>query len=284
MKKIKLVTDTNASLPAALVEKHGIIEVPIHIQFGDEAYITGVDIDDARLFDMIDERGVLPTTAAPSPSAFEAAYQKALDQGAEQIICICCSSEVSATFNAANMATEQFPKADITIVDSKQLSLAEGFQVLAAAEAIDQGKTLDEVLSAIESVKERTTVYSALPTLKYLAMGGRMGKLAAGFANTLEIKPILTSRNGKLDLLEKVRTWRKAKQRLIELGQESAQGAAIERIGLIHVNNEPGVMALFEDLKSVLSIDSEPIVSQFTPGLSVHTGSGVIAFVILKAS
>ncbi len=284
MNKIKLVTDTNASLPAALVEKHGIIEVPIHIQFGDEAYITGVDIDDARLFEMIDERGVLPTTAAPSPSAFEAAYQQALDQGAEQIICVCCSSEVSATFNAANMATEQFPEADITVVDSKQLSLAEGFQVLAAAEAVDQAKTLEEVLSAIESVKERTAVYGALPTLKYLAMGGRMGKLAAGFADTLEIKPILTSRDGKLDLLEKVRTWRKAKQRLIELGLESAQGAAIERIGMIHVNNEPGVMVLFEELRSVLSIDSEPIVSEFTPGLSVHTGSGVIAFVILKAS
>jgi DegV family protein with EDD domain len=124
-------------------------------------------------------------------------------------------------------------------------------------------------------------VYGALPTLKYLAMGGRMGKLAAGFGNTLEIKPILTLRDGKLDLLEKVRTWRKAKKRLVELAVDEAKGAVIERVGLIHVNNEEGVLALFTDLQDALNISLDPVVTEFTPGLSVHTGSGVIAFALI---
>lgn len=284
MQKIALITDTNASLPLEIIEKYHIIQVPIHIQFGDESYITGVNIDDAKLFEMVDERQILPTTAAPPPAAFQKAYQGAFDAGAEQIICICCSSEVSATFNAAQMATEDFPGKDIAVVDSRQLSLAEGYQVIAAAEAVSEGAGKEEVLSLIEDIQSRIHVYAALPTLKYLAMGGRMGKLAAGLADTMNIKPILSSNNGKLDLLEKIRTWRKAKKRLVELAVASAEGSTIERIGMIHVNNEEGVVALFEMLKDALPITAEPLYTEFTPGLSVHTGSGVIGFVIVTKS
>jgi len=281
MSHIAIVTDTNASLPETIIKKFKIIEVPIHIQFGEESYITGVNIDDAKLFELIDARNVLPTTAAPSPTAFSDAYQRAFDEGAQQVICICCSSEVSATFNAAQMAAESLDDRDITVIDSRQLSLAEGFQVLAAAEAAAAGASKEEIIDLVADLQNRIHVYAALPTLKYLALGGRMGRLAAGFGETLEIKPILTSRGGKLDLLEKVRTWRKAKQRLVELGIESTRGAEIERVGMIHVNNEAGVLALFETLKDSLSIDVEPLVAAFTPGLSVHTGSGVIGFVII---
>jgi DegV family protein with EDD domain len=281
MKKIAIITDTNASLPQEVVQKFGIIEVPINIQFPDVSFTTGVDIDDMGLFRLIDDRKVVPTTAAPSPSAFEKAYQSALDQGAEQIICVCCSSEVSATYQAAVMAGEHFEDHDIAVVDSRSLSLGEGFQVLTAAEGAEAGKEMGEILADIEKYRNNTVVYGALPTLRYLAMGGRMGKFAAGFGDTLEIKPILTARDGKLELLEKVRTWKKAKQRLLELSRSSTQGAGVERVGLIHVNNKDGVLALYEDLKNTLNIDLEPLVAEFTPGLSVHTGSGVIAFALI---
>ena len=281
MPKIAIVTDTNASLPAELVQKFQIIEVPIKIQFGEETYTTGLDIDDEKLFSLIDQRQVLPTTAAPSPDAFIKAYQRGFDEGAEKVICICCSSEVSATFNAAEMAKESFPAGDVHVVDSRQLSLAEGFLVLAAAEAAAEGHSKQAILEKITDYQGRLHVYGALPTLKYLALGGRMGRLAAGLGETLEIKPILTSRGGKLELLEKVRTWKKAKQRLVDLAVESASGATIERAGLVHVNNQEGVLALYEALKEVLPVPTEPIVAEFTPGLSVHTGSGVIAFVLL---
>ena len=281
MKRITLVTDTNASLPKEIIEKYQIIEVPIHIQFSDETYVTGETIDDSKLFKLIDERSVIPTTAAPSPSAFEKAYQSALEKGAEQILCICCSGEVSATYNSAVMAMEHFPGTEIQVVDSRGLSLAEGFQVLAAAEAVEAGEEMDEIIKRLEDLRDRTVVYGALPTLKYLAMGGRMGKLAAGFGNTLEIKPILTLQDGKLELLEKVRTWRKAKERLIELAVDKGKDAAIERVGLIHVNNEAGVLALYDEMKDALNITLDPILTEFTPGLSVHTGSGVIAFAMV---
>lgn len=281
MKNIFLITDTNASLPKEIIEKYQIIEVPIHIQFSEETYVTGETIDDVKLFSLIDERKVIPTTAAPSPSAFEGAFQTAINRGAEHIICICCSGEVSATYNSAVMAKENFPTVDIHVVDSRGLSLAEGFQVMAAAEAIEAGNDMSEIIKRIDHVRDQMIVFAALPTLKYLAMGGRMGKLAAGLGNTLEIKPILTLQDGKLDLLEKVRTWRKAKRRLVDLAVENAKGAVIERVGLIHVNNEAGVLALYDELKAALNITLDPILTEFTPGLSVHTGSGVIAFAMV---
>ena len=278
MRKIAIITDTNASLPDELIQKYHIIQVPILIQFGEESYTTGVDIDDEKLFKMIDDRNVLPTTAAPSPAAFEAAYQDAFDQGYEEIICICCSSAVSATYNNARLGAAAMGDDRISVVDSLQLSLAEGFQVIAAAEMAAAGEGRSQILPQLQALEARTHVFGALPTLKYLALGGRVGKLAAGFGDTLEIKPILTSRNGKLDLLEKVRTWRKAKKRLIELGLESVGGRTIERVGLIHVNNKPGVLELHELLEEAMDLPDEAILAEFTPGLSVHTGSGVIAF------
>lgn len=281
MSSIAIITDTNASLPDELVRKHNIIQVPIKIQFGEESYTTGVDIDDEKLFEMIDARKTLPTTAAPSPAAFQRAYQQAFDEGHEQVICICCSSEVSATYNNAQLGVEAFEEKDISVVDSRQLSLAEGFQVLDAAEGAKAGEGKANILARLEKMQERTHVFGALPTLKYLAMGGRVGKLAASFGNTLEIKPILTSLDGKLDMLEKVRTWRKAKQRLVALGVESVGEKSIDRLGLIHVNNEPGVLKLHESLREVLDLPEEPILAEFTPGLSVHTGSGVIGFVLV---
>ena len=189
MSKIAFVTDTDSSLPADLAHEYGISLIPIPVSFGEDTYITGETIDDTRLFEIIDASGKLPTTAAPSPNAYEKAYQAALDDGADHIICICCSSKVSAIFNNAQIAAEAFPEADITVIDSLQVSLALGFMVLYAVEAAQKGANKEAVLELIENLRPRVHVYGALPTLKYLAMGGRMGKLVAGVGNTLEIKP-----------------------------------------------------------------------------------------------
>lgn len=281
MSKIAIITDTDSSLPAALAAQFGIRLIPITVHFGEESYTTGVDLDDARLFEMIDSRKKLPTTSAPPPNAFIKAYEQAFASGAQQVICICVSSKISATYTAALSATEMFPGKDITVIDALNLCMAQGFMALAAADAAARGASKEEILGIILDLQSRLHVYAALPTLKYLAMGGRMGKLAAGIADTLNIKPILTSRDGKLELLEKVRTLRKAEERLVELAKLVAAGKKVERIALIHVNNTSGVLALFEKLKAQLDIPQEPILAEFTPGLSVHAGSGVIGFVLV---
>ena len=109
MKNIAIITDTDSSLPVEVADQHGIRQVPITIHFGDESYTTGVDMDDARVFQEIERHQCLPTTAAPSPSAFSLAYETAFMAGADAVVCVCVSSKISATYNAALAACENFP-------------------------------------------------------------------------------------------------------------------------------------------------------------------------------
>lgn len=281
MAKIAIITDTDSSLPIDIAKQYKITQVPITVHFGEECYVSGETIDDQKLFTLIDERKKLPTTAAPSPDAFLKAFNRAFNDGYDEIVCICVSSKISATYQAALSAAEMIPTKPIKVIDSLNLCMAQGFMVLEAAKSAELGLTSDMIEKAIEELKPRIHVYAALPTLKYLAMGGRMSKLSASLANTLDIKPVLTSNEGKLELLEKVRTMHKAEKRLQELAQECTLGKQIENIAMAHVNNLPGAKSLFERLSILLKIDVQPIYADFTPGLSVHAGSGVIGFVIV---
>jgi len=276
MEKIAVVTDTDSSLPPEILAAYEIQQVPITIHFGEESYTCGLDIDDMRIFQKIDQLRKIPTTAAPSPAAFAAAFEKAFSDGASSIVCICVSSKISATYNAAQTAREQFPERSIEVIDALNLSMGQGFLVMAAAEAARDGADLKQVLAAVEGTRQRIKVYAVLATLKYLALSGRVGKLASGIADTLNIKPLLTVRDGKLEMLEKVRTRRKAVDRMIELIGHDLQGRDFERLAIIHVNNPSGARELQELLAAHFRCQSPVMICEFTPGLSVHAGSGLV--------
>ncbi|HOU13339.1 MAG TPA: DegV family protein [Anaerolineae bacterium] len=283
MVPIAVITDTDSSLPAAVAAHYGIQQVPINIHFGQETFQAAVNLNDAEAFVRIDRDGKLPTTSAPTPGQFAEAYQAAFDAGAEAVLCFCVSAAISGTYNAALTARELLPDRQITVVDSRTLSLGQGYMAIAAAEAVGQGASVEEAIAAAESLRERTHVYAALATLKYLAMSGRVGYLAAGMANLLNIKPILTVRDGKLDMLEKVRTQHKAWDRVVELTVGSLGGRPIERVGIIHVN-APEKAREFETLLRVqLTFPAEIITAEFTPGLSIHSGTGVVGVVVVAA-
>jgi DegV family protein with EDD domain len=276
MSPISIITDTDASLPLALAGKYNIQQVPIIIQFGEESYRAVYDIDDAKTFNLIDKNGKLPTTSAPSPGQFTEAFKSAFTQGADSILCFTVSSEVSATYAAAMTARDEFPGRDITVIDTRSLSMGQGFQALYAAEAQLRGQTKEELISITESVRDRSHFFAALSTLKYLAMSGRVGQLAAGFGNLINIKPILTIQNGRLELLERIRTQNKAWDRLIELVITRAEGRPIERMAIVHVA-APEMARKFESkLRERMDCPSEILFCELTPGLSVHSGAGLV--------
>lgn len=276
MSKIAIITDTDASLPNAIAAKYNIQQVPITIHFGDEVLETGVDIDDAALFARIDKEGRLPTTAAPAPGKFITAYEKAFAQGVDEVICFAVSSEISATYSAAVTAADALPDRKITVVDTRSLSIGQGFQALAAAEAAQAGKSQAEILAVAQDVLAHSHFYAALATLKYLAMSGRVGQLAAGMAGMLNIKPILSIQDGKLDMLEKVRTKKKAWGRTVELVAQAIDGKPIERMAIAHVA-APEAAAEFETLLRIaLPCPDEILTVELSAGLSVHSGAGLV--------
>ncbi len=280
--KVAVVTDTDASLSLELAQEHGIRLVPITVQFGEESYDSEFEILDKEIFERIDKEGKLPTTAAPSPGKWAEGFKAAFDEGADAVLCFTVSRNLSATFDAAMMAaTDLLAGKNITVVDTNSLSMVQGFMAIEASKALQGGATIEEAIAAAKSFEGRSYLYGALATLRYLAMSGRVGQLAAGMANVLNIKPILTMENGKLELLEKVRTRKKAWLRMIELLEEKAAGRKIEKAAILHVTCLDDAKEFEALLRQHLKLPEEVLFCSMTAGLSVHTGAGLVGAVII---
>ena len=284
MPSVAIITDTDSSLPAELAARYGIRQVPISVHLGQDTLRAAVDVDDASLFTRVDREGKYPTTSAPAPGEFAEAYRAAFMSGADEIVCICVSSALSAVGQAATTAAGTMPERKITVVDSQAVAMVQGFMVLAAAEAAQAGAPADEIVRRAIALRDRSFIYGALATLKYLAMSGRVGHVAAGFANLLEVKPIVTLVDGKLQMLERVRSRKRALARVIELTSEALAGRPVERLAVQHVACPQEAAAFAKELSAAIPYSSEVIIAEFTPGLSVHTGAGLIGVVATAAA
>jgi DegV family protein with EDD domain len=276
MPKIQVITDSDSSLSPEIAAKYNITLVPITIQFGEETFTTNLDIDDKLLFEKIDKLNKLPTTAAPSPAAFTAAFKEAFASGADEILCVCVSSKVSSTYESALLASREFPENSIRVVDALYISVGEGFLALAAAEAISKGASLEEAARMAEGMIPDLCTFASFATLKYLAMSGRVGKFVAGMAGVLDIRPLLTMKDGTLQMIERVRTRKAAMERLVKLISDSVGEKTIERAAIYHVNNFSDAKILEAALREKLSLPDEVLILEFTPGVSVHAGPGMV--------
>ncbi len=281
MPDIAIITDTDSSLPLDIARTHHITQVPITIQLGENSYKDAFEADNPLVFGWIDKTGKFPTTAAPSPGQFSEAFKEAFNAGAKTVLCFCVSSEVSATYAAARTAAEMMPDKDIRVVDTRNLSMGQGYMVLAAAEAVEKGASAEEALAAAESVGKRVYTFASLNTLKYLAMSGRVGQLAAGMANFLDVKPILTVKDGKLQMLEKIRTQSKSWARTIEVTAEAAKDCGIERLTILHVKAYEKAKQFEALVQQALPCPTEIIYAEMNPGLSIHSGSGCVGVVFV---
>jgi len=271
---IGIVTDSTNDLPAEITAKHNISVIPMYINIGEEGYQDGVDISRREFYERLPQSDPFPTTAAPGVDKFKTVYTQLMEGGADEIISIHVSASLSAVMDVAQTAAEQTERIPVTVYDSGQLSLGTGFQVLAAAQAVASGLTMEEILSLIEIQGSRTHVFAALDTLEFLKRSGRMNAFMAGLGSVLKIKPILTMHNGTPGA-ERVRTKARSINRLIELVSDLGQ---LEELALVHTNSPNEAEALWQKAKHLFPHQENPLSVDVTPVLGAHLGPGAIGF------
>jgi DegV family protein with EDD domain len=208
---VRIVTDSAADLPADEVARLDVEVVPLSIRFGADEFTDGVDLSVSEFYERLASSADLPETSAPSPGAFEAAYRRQAEAGADSVVCINLSSGLSATIQSAqNAATAVAGDIDVRVVDSRSITSGLGTQVTIAAEAAAGGASADEIVALVEGLSTRTHVLGALDTLDNLRKGGRIGGAQALLGSLLSIKPLLDISSGEVAEAGKARTRRKA--------------------------------------------------------------------------
>ncbi|MEW6228556.1 MAG: DegV family protein [Bacillota bacterium] len=272
---IAIVTDSGASLPQELIEEYDVTVVPLGIQFGSDAYRDGIDITREEFYERLNGPDV-PCTSQPAPAEFISIYRKLLER-AKTIISIHITSTGSGTYQVANLAKASFPDADIEVVDSLSASMGTGFMVLAAAEAVRGGKTKDEILRILTELRSRISAYAVINSVKHLLKSGRIHKGQALIASLLSIKPLVSVKEGVVEVVDRVRTYQAALERLVELTRDAARDSRV-RVSVVHGNALAEARRLRERLKTVLDC-GEIIVSDIGAPLAVHGGPGIIGVV-----
>jgi DegV family protein with EDD domain len=271
---LKVIADSTCNLSQETLDEFDIRIAPIPIQFGDETFEEGVDIDRDLFYKKIEETGIIPTSSQPTPAWF-GRYYKELHQQGHSILVITVTGKHSGTFNSATMAKSLAPEADVHVFDSKSISLGTGWMVLEAVRAIKAGVAQSDVVSRIETIREQAKLFMTPATLKYLQMSGRVGTLQGALASLLSIKPIIHLKDGLLEVMGNVRTRGKSLDQLIDRLEEAVGTTAPVNLAVIHARAREEGLSVLERAKDVFNVQ-ETLFGDLVASLSAHGGPGII--------
>jgi DegV family protein with EDD domain len=271
----RIVADTTCGLEMAMARRLGIPMIPQIIAFGEESYREGVDIDHATFMTKLRAGRALPKTAAPYPGDFITAFEE-LTRSGESIVCIHPSTEVSGTVRSAQIAAESFSGADIRVLDTRTIAGPLAAMVLEADKLAKAGATADQVEALVHTMIPRARIYFLVDTLEYLRRGGRIGGAAALIGSILQVKPILTFTDGKVDQFEKERTKKRALARLKELVLAEADRGGQAHLTVMHTAVPEEAAALAAELQA--SLDARDLmIMDLVPAIVTHAGPGALA-------
>ncbi len=271
---VKIITDTTAGLPAEIARRYDIPVIPQVIIFGKDSYLEGVEMDNATFMARLTTSRELPKTAAPPPELFAQEFRRLIPTG-EPILCIHPSAEVSGTVRSATVAKEDFPDADIRVIDSRVIASPLATMVTLAAQWAEAGASADEIEARLRGMIPRCRIYFLVDTLEYLAKGGRIGGAAALLGGVLQIKPILTFRDGKVDQFDKERTHKRALARLKAVVMEQYPRDGEGYLSVMHAGVPEQGQALAEELGAALGLRDIPMLD-VPPAIVTHGGPGVL--------
>jgi DegV family protein with EDD domain len=287
--RVALITDSTCDIPRDLAEQYDIIVVPLHIIWGDETFRDRVDMEPGAFYRRLAEDPRYPTTAHPTPEGFLATYKAALREGAEEIVVITLSSELSGAFGAATQASTM-TDSPVHVCDSKGTTMSLGWQVLAAARACQAGRAASTstaqaraMMQAADDVRGRVALYVSLDTLEYLHKGGRIGGATAFIGSLLHVKPLVyvDHETGRVEAAGRVRTRRRGLDTLYqrffeELDVQKASSAGHLHVAVMHGDAPQDAERVVERIEREYS-PAELLTDITGPVLGVHTGPRAIA-------
>lgn len=276
MEKIKIITDSTADLSKEIYDKYDIEVLPLLINFGEESYLDGVEINPDKVFERIEKENILPTTAQVTPSRFVEAYKKYLGEG-YKIISIHMSSVMSGTYQSACIAKEMLETEDIIVIDSQNVTAALGMLVLKAAKLREKGYDILRMEEVLNTVKDKIKLSVYFESLEYLVRGGRISKTAGIVGSMLGIKLVLEIKDGLMAVKDKIRGNKKAIKKIISDLECASLDEEVPVI-LIDVNN----IEVKEALKEYLETNNVDYVEcPVGSSVSIHSGPGCCGLVFL---
>jgi len=268
----KIVTDSTADLPPELAEELNITVVPVYVRFGDKVYRDRVDISEDEFYQKLLYDPIHPNTTQPTPQDFTDVYQK-LSQEADGIISIHISSILSGTYNSAIQGKELVEKrCPIEVIDSQVLTMSLGLLVIAAATIAKSGKSIQQVVEEVKQTIPSIHLLALLDTLKYLALGGRIGKAKALLGSILSVKPMLTIKDGELVPVGQVRTRANGVDRLFNFVKNATN---IQDLAIVYNTTPKDAQTLTERIGSMFPKERIRL-ARLGPALGVHAGPGIL--------
>jgi DegV family protein with EDD domain len=279
MAAVKIVTDSTADVPAELLRDLEIEVVPMYLNFGDEIYRDGVDVDGEQFYRMLAESPVPPTTTAPPTIVFEQTYRR-LARTHESIISIHISGHLSGAFKAAAQAREKLPPslARIDVVDTHSASLGVGLTVIAAARMAQAGAAHDEILREVQHRVQHTHMVFFVDTIEYLDRSGRISLPQGMITSMSRIKPLLLLDQGHIVLYERTRTRAKAIDGLFTFVEDFPHAA---EIGVVYSTNLEDVEKVLDKLSPLFPRD-RVLIAAYGPSIGVHLGPGAMGVVVYE--
>ena len=279
MARIRVVTDSACDVPEEIARRLNIDIVSLSIRFGDEEFTDRVDLSPEAFWAKCKASKTLPETAAPSPGAFQAAYERAIADSCDGVIVLTLSALLSATNQSAVLGAEAVTdKLPVRVVDTKAVSMAQGLLVIDVAEMAATGADLEQLVAHAESLVAKVGVVAMLDTLEHLIKGGRVGGARALLGQVLSIKPLLELKDGVVAEAGRQRTRSKA---LVAIADVAKSHAPLKRLALVH--GASSEVANLESLVEDVSTQNPIIVTDMGPVVGTHGGPGIIGLCWIEA-
>jgi DegV family protein with EDD domain len=281
MARIRVVTDSASDLPEDVASRLDIDVVSLTIRFGDEEFTDRVDLTPEVFWAKCKTSKTLPETSAPSVGAFQAAYERAADDGCDGVLVVTLSSLLSATYQSASLAADAVSeRIAVRVIDTENVSMGQGLIAIDLAELAATGATLEELSARATALLPKSGVLGTIDTLEHLIKGGRIGGAKALIGQVLSIKPLVELKGGVVAEAGRQRTRAKA---LAAVARATATHAPLRRLALVHGACSDADVATLRGLANEIASEFPLIVTDIGPVVGTHAGPGIIALTFVES-